>query len=385
MSRRKVGAAVAFGCGLVLSGVPSAWAQNATLGVEAENAVAAEVARPSLLEDANSSVDPFTSNDASAVIARPSLSKMFDSAVDFNNKEGTIGLRVSPALLVTPYPDWYLTGLSLNAAANTEETSFSVGGKWDLNFRDARFHYAFYKDRMLANANSAADACRAPDPAGLSGPELAKASAELRECRKKRIQSALLDELRDRGPIALSLGGNGSYDNDGHFGGGNATLAFDAKHTFGREAPDGYPVTLSATLNGKYEDAAPSDEEKKQLEKDGKTVGDDDRSQKMGGGLELALSVGLGGKNRNERSVELGVGAAALACLDGLCDSLDNGSSVKVNPFLGVAITKSIGGRIDVVWEGTGHSLGEAFAGASLKYSFDRPKDPPADDATPAN
>jgi hypothetical protein len=61
--------------------------------------------------------------------------------------------------------------------------------------------------------------------------------------------------------------------------------------------------------------------------------------------------------------------------LDGLCDKLDNGSSIKLNPYLAIAITKSIGGRIDVVWDGTGHSLGDAFAGASLKYSFDRVPD----------
>jgi hypothetical protein len=346
-------------------GQPVAKDETANLNQRLQVRSAEVMREKSFLAQGTAGVDPFISNDASAVIGRPSMSQLFDTAVDFNNQEATFGLKVAPALLVTPWPDWYITGLSLIGSANTDQTSFAFGGKWDINFRDPRFAYGFYHEEVEAEYRTlATQECGA----AIEGAVTPEKRAEFLRCRGG-VMSGVVSRYHARlkeNPFAFSVGGNAAYDNDGKFGGSNAILALNAT----QHLLSGFNFVLTA--NGKYEDRLPSDAEFDELKKQTMMpqLVNDERDQKIGGGIEMALKHGLGGENGNERSIELGFGAAALACLGGACDRLSDGSTLQLNPFLALALTKTLGGRIDVFWDGTGNTLGDAIAGVSFKYAF---------------
>jgi hypothetical protein len=179
------------------------------------------------------------------------------------------------------------------------------------------------------------------------------------KCRFKILDetvSTYEKRLRDN-PFALSIAGSAEYDNDGSFAGANGTGALDGQ--FHTDALGGSDV--KAGLNATYEDALPSD-------------GDDDpapeREQKIGGGFELTLEKGLGGEDDNARALEVGFGSLFLACTGGGCKQNADNTTVRLNPFLGVGLTKSIGARIDLVWEGAGSDFDDAIAGISFKYAF---------------
>jgi hypothetical protein len=370
----------------------------------------------SLLDKTSAGVDPFSTPNATAIIGRPSFNSLLDSAVDFNNRDGTFSFALAPAYLVDPFPDWYATGIKITGSANTEEGSFSVGAKYDLDLRDPRYYFLTHRDEIQSDLTALFAKCDA------LGTDLGELNARIfpLEARRQELSrelegaerrsgkngseaiqlrnelgsvNAILDPLREkRDPIidqrgdcdnaalmafgqnflkkskespafGLTIGGNANYDNKRKgFDGGSVTLAgsWTWQHAFGVTGAE-VPVTINAS----FEDALPKD----------KTEADEEveREKKAGGGGQVSFRYDwqrapIEALQEVKPSVELGGAFTALACVQNRCES--SKSTLRVNPFLAVAITKDLGGRIDFVWEGEGDDFGSAIGGISFKYSF---------------
>ncbi len=344
-----------------------------------------------LLEKNMATVNPFNSTNSIAIIGRPSWDSLLDSAVDFSNKEGTLSFTLSPALLFTPYPDWYLANAKITGSANTDDGTVTVGGKYDLDFTDPRFYFqARVRERVGAELDRQYSECNqkyddtirtlAIKKRGPKGNKKPLTPAELDEMAQARDQwhatidkkavcfNAVLkavvdDELKrkeeeDKFAPSFSLAGSVNYNSkEGSFGGANASLAagWKLREPFGIA---GSVIPLTANLS--YEDA---------IKKTDKDSDDTERDQQAGGGVEIAYRHEFQAFGA-DRALELGGAFTALACLDTPCANTK--STLRLNPFLAIAITDSIGGRVDVVWEGNGDDFGSAVAGMSMSYSFSK-------------
>jgi hypothetical protein len=327
--------------------------------------------------------NPFNTSNATAIIGRPSWDSLVDSAFDFSNKEGTVSFSLSPILLVKPYPDWYLSGFKLTGSANTDKGVLTFGGKYDLDFTDPRFYFSPSRraeiggvlekeynvcksnDKTITDLENEWRQLLKKDPTSSIGLEKQKKWNELIDesgrCFTGVLKKVIDAELerkkeQDKRELAFSVSGNANYDtSDGDFAGATAALGASWRWLDPFDIPGG---VVPLTLNLSYEDAIPED------------ANDSDnvpRSKQGGGGLEAAYRQDLtiaGGT----RSIEIGGAFQALGCLDAPCTN--DRFTMRINPFLSLAITDSIGGRVDVVWEGNGDDLRSAIAGLSFAYSF---------------
>lgn len=327
--------------------------------------------------------NPFNTSNATAIIGRPSWDSLVDSAFDFSNKEGTASFTLSPVLLVDPYPDWYLSGLKLTGSANTDEGVLTFGGKYDLDFTDPRFYFSDSRRKAIGDAlDKEYVACRRTDsrikelakqwrgaldadptsPYGLQKKrEWHALINNARDCFARALRTVVANELEqkrkdDARALAFAVSASSNFDTgDGDFAGGTAALGASWRWLDPLGIAGG---VVPLTLNLSYEDAIPQDAS------DSENV---PRDKQGGGGLEVAYRQDLaiaGGT----RSIELGGAFEALGCLDAPCTN--NRFTMRINPFIAIAITDSIGGRVDVVWEGNGDDLRSAVAGLGFAYSF---------------